>query len=176
MKECFSESNLFYIPKNGESRGNWWRTVSLIHVKWQEEKTTWLRILSCTAMKGRLNLVLLCLCFLLACYYLIVVVDSHIRRVILVTEETTVTHQVSHGSWQPPSSSQRGTKVKGSHHDDNLLLRSTGIQIVTKRYAAPQALAPTNIKTVLQTSLLHLESNLDRLGLFSPTNGQRSQQ
>ena len=33
-----------------------------------------------------------------------------------------------------------------------------------------------NIKTVRQTSLLHIESNLDRLGLFSPTHGQRSQQ
>ena len=39
-----------------------------------------------------------------------------------------------------------------------------------------QAMAPNNVKTVHQTSLLHLESNLDRLGLLSPTHGQRSQQ
>ena len=39
-----------------------------------------------------------------------------------------------------------------------------------------QAMAPTNVKTVHQTSLLHIESNLNRLGLLSPTHGQRSQQ
>ena len=33
----------------------------------------------------------------------------------------------------------------------------------------------TNVKTVHQTSLLHIESNLDRLELLSPTHGQRSQ-
>ena len=36
-------------------------------------------------------------------------------------------------------------------------------------------MAPTNVKTVHQTSLLHIESNLDRLGLLSPTHDQRSQ-
>ena len=72
--------------------------------------------------------------------------------------------------------SQRGTKVNGSHHGDNPLLRPTGIQIATKSYAALQAMAPTNIKTVDQTSLLHIESNLDRLGMLSPTHDQRSQQ
>ena len=39
-----------------------------------------------------------------------------------------------------------------------------------------QAMAPTNVKTVHQTSLFHIESNLDRLGLLSPTPCQRSQQ
>ena len=39
-----------------------------------------------------------------------------------------------------------------------------------------QAMVQTNVKTVHQTSLLHTESNLDRLGLLSPTHGQRSQQ
>ena len=34
-----------------------------------------------------------------------------------------------------------------------------------------QAIPPTNAKTVHQTSLLHIESNLDRLGLLSPTHG-----
>ena len=33
-----------------------------------------------------------------------------------------------------------------------------------------------NVQTVHQTSLLHTESSLDRLGLFSPTHDQRSQQ
>ena len=37
-------------------------------------------------------------------------------------------------------------------------------------------MAPTNIKTVHQTSLLHIESSLDRLGLLSPIPDQRSQQ
>ena len=51
------------------------------------------------------------------------------------------------GTW-----SQRGTKVNGSHHDDNPLLRPTGIQIATKSYTTLQAMAPTNNKTVHQTS------------------------
>ena len=37
-------------------------------------------------------------------------------------------------------------------------------------------MTPTNVQTVHQTSLLHIESNLDRLGLLSPTHGQLSQQ
>ena len=51
------------------------------------------------------------------------------------------------GTW-----SQKGTKVNGSHHGDNPLLRPTGIQIATKCYATLQAMAPTNNKTVNQTS------------------------
>ena len=51
------------------------------------------------------------------------------------------------GTW-----SQRGIKVNGSHHGDNPLLRPTGIQIATKSYATLQAIAPTNNKTVNQTS------------------------
>ena len=39
-----------------------------------------------------------------------------------------------------------------------------------------QAMTSSNVKTVYQTSLLHIESNLDRLRLLSPTHGQRSQQ
>ena len=87
----------------------------------------------------------------------VVVVDSHIQRIVLATEETTVTKQVSHRPIKRQSRlwSQRGTKVNGSHHGDNPLLRPTGIQIATKSYAALQAMAPTNIKTVHQTSLLH---------------------
>ena len=44
------------------------------------------------------------------------------------------------GTW-----SQRGTKVNGSHHGDNPLLRPTGIQIATKSYATLQAM-PTKKK------------------------------
>ena len=108
----------------------------------------------------------------------VVVVDSHIQRIVLATEETTVTQQVSPRPIKCQSRlwSQRGTKVNGSHHGDNPLLRPTGIQIATKSYAALQAMAPTNIKTVHQISLLHIESNLDRLGMLSPTHDQRSQQ
>ena len=87
----------------------------------------------------------------------VVVVDSHIQLIVLATEETTVTQQVSHRPIKRQSRlwSQRCTKVNGSHHGDNPLLRPTGIQIATKSYAALQAMAPTNIKTVHQTSLLH---------------------
>ena len=113
-------------------------------------------------------------------YYtvVVVVVDSHIQRIVLATEKTTVTQQMSHRPIKCQSRlwSQRGTKVNGSHHGDNSLLRQTGIQIATKRYAALQATASTNVKTVHQTSFLHIESNLDRLGLLSPTHDQRSQQ
>ena len=47
-----------------------------------------------------------------------VVVDSHIQRIVLATEETTVTQQVSHRPIKRQSRlwSQRGTKVNGSHH------------------------------------------------------------
>ena len=37
-------------------------------------------------------------------------------------------------------------------------------------------MAPTNVKTIHQASLLHFEGNLDRLGLLSPAHGQRFQQ
>ena len=107
-----------------------------------------------------------------------VVVDSHIQRNVLATEETTVTQQVSHRPIKCQIGSrswlQIGTKVNGlHHHGDNLLLRP----IATRRVAALQAMAPTNVKTVHQTSLLHnIESNLDRLGMLSPTHDKRSQQ
>ena len=108
----------------------------------------------------------------------LLILYSHIQRIVLATEKTTMTQQVSHRSIKCQSRlwSQRGTKVNGSHHGDNPLLRPTGIQIATKSYAALQAMAPTNMKTVHQTSLLHIESNLDRFGMLSPTHDQRSQQ
>ena len=66
----------------------------------------------------------------LKCTVVVVVVDSHIQRIVLATEETTVTQQVSHRPIKCQSRlwSQRGTKVNGSHHGDNPLLRPTGIQ------------------------------------------------
>ena len=107
-------------------------------------------------------------------------VDSHVQRMALATEEITVLQQVSHRPIKCQSRlwSQRGTKVNGSHHGDSPLLRPTGIQIATKSCATLQAMTPTNnIKTVHQTSLLHIiESNLDRFGLLSPTHDQPSQQ
>ena len=107
----------------------------------------------------------------------VVVVDSHIQRIVLATEETTVTREVSHRPIKCQSRlwSQRGTEVNGPHHGDDPLLRPTGIQIATKSYAALQAMAPTNIKTVHQTSFLHIENSLDRLGILSPTHDQRTQ-
>ena len=39
-----------------------------------------------------------------------------------------------------------------------------------------KSMAPTNVKTVHQTALLHIKSKFDRLGLLSPTHGQCSQQ
>ena len=54
------------------------------------------------------------------------VVDLHIQRIVLATEEIRVAQRVSH---RPiikclfRSRPQRGTKVNGSHHGDNLLLR-----------------------------------------------------
>ena len=38
-----------------------------------------------------------------------------------------------------------------------------------------QAMAPTNVETAHQTSSFHIQSNLDLLGLLSPTHGQRFQ-
>ena len=57
-----------------------------------------------------------------------VVVDSHIQRSVLGTEETTVTQQVSHRPIKCQSRlwSQRGTKVNGSHRGGNPLLKPNG--------------------------------------------------
>ena len=50
----------------------------------------------------------------------VVVVDSHIQHIVLATEDTTVTQQVSHGPIKCQSRlwSQRGIKVNGSYHGD----------------------------------------------------------
>ena len=73
----------------------------------------------------------------------VVVDDSHVQRIVLATEETTVTQQVSHIpiKYQSRLWSQRGTKVHESHHGDNPLLRPTGIQIATKSCETLQAMA-----------------------------------
>ena len=115
----------------------------------------------------------------LICLVVVVVaVDSHIQRIVLPTEETTATQQVSHRVIKCQSRlwPQKCSKVNGSHRGENSILRPTGIQIATKTHATLQAMAPTNIKTVHQASLPHIESSLDRLGLLLPTHSQRSQQ
>ena len=71
------------------------------------------------------------------------------------------------GTW-----SQRGTKVNGSHHGDNPLLRPTGIQIATKSYATLQVQQwhrPIIAKRFIKLSLLHIESSLD-LRRMTPNN------
>ena len=67
------------------------------------------------------------------------------------------------GTW-----SQRGTKVNGSHHGDNPLLRQTGIQIATKSYATLQAMAPTNDKTVHRTSFTPYQPRSTRIVVAYP--------
>ena len=94
--------------------------------------------------------------------------------VFTLTDRASTIHSNIRGC-QSGTWSQRGTKVNGSHHGDNPLLRPTGIQIATKSYATLQAMAPIT-KRFTKTPLLHIESSLDRLGLLSPTHDQRSQQ
>ena len=107
----------------------------------------------------------------LALVILVGLAKKTVELTLLVVKWSAVRNQCQSRLW-----SKRGTKVNGSHRGYNPLLRPTGIQIATKSYAALQAMAPTNIKTVHQTSLLQIESNLDRLGMLSPTHEQRSQQ
>ena len=75
------------------------------------------------------------------------------------------------GTW-----SQRGTKINGSHHGDNPLLRPTGIQIATK--SCDSTSNSTDQYQNGSSNLLtpYIDSSLDRLGLLSPTHDQRSQQ
>ena len=72
------------------------------------------------------------------------------------------------GTW-----SQRGTKVNGSHHGDNPLLRPTGIQIATKVMRLYKRWHRPITKRLIKPPLLHnIESSPSR----SPTHDQRSQQ
>ena len=86
-------------------------------------------------------------------YVCMYVWSSHVVVVVVFTltdRASTIPSNIrgcQSGTW-----SQRGTKVNGSHHGDNPLLRPTGIQLATKSYAILQAMAPTNSKTVHQTS------------------------
>ena len=85
----------------------------------------------------------------ITCYFNVVVVVV-VVVFTLTDRASTIPSNIrgcQSGTW-----SQRGTKVNGSHHGDNPLLRPTGIQIATKSYATLQAMAPTNNKTVSQTS------------------------
>ena len=56
------------------------------------------------------------------------ITHSHIQRIVLASEETTVTHRVNHRpiKCQSRSWSQRGTEVNDSHHGDSPLLILTG--------------------------------------------------
>ena len=79
-----------------------------------------------------------------ACMYVVVVFFT------LTDRASTIPSNIrgcQSGTW-----SQKGTKVNRSHRGDNPLLRPIGIQIATKSYATLQAMAPTIIKTVHQTS------------------------
>ena len=85
-------------------------------------------------------------------YYLLLIAVVVVVVFTLTDRASTIPSNIrgcQSGTW-----SQRGTKVNGSHHGDNPLLSPTGIQIATKSYATLQATAPTNSKTVHQTSLL----------------------
>ena len=53
---------------------------------------------------------------------------------------------------------------------------SKSLHIEDKLCDTLQAMARTNAETVHQISLFHIQSNLDRLGLLSPTYSQRPQQ
>ena len=66
-------------------------------------------------------------------------------------------------------------KVIKSHTKSCLAIVIGGLH-EDKLWDTLQAMVPTNVKTAHQTSLPHIESNLDPLGLLSPTHGQRSQQ
>ena len=108
--------------------------------------------------------------------------DLYVLLVVVVVVVFTLTDRAStipsnirgcqSGTW-----SQRGTKVNGSHHGDNPLLRPTGIQIATKVMRLYKRWHRPITKRFIKRPLLHIiESSLDRLGLLSPTHDQRSQQ
>ena len=113
--------------------------------------------------------------------------------IVLETEETTETQQVSHRpiKYQPRSWSQIGTKVNGSHHGDSPLCldqqgsksRQNPCQVQptenignswvssSRRATRRQVMqhftiigAEHSVETVHQTFLLRIESSLDRVG------------
>ena len=66
--------------------------------------------------------------------------------------------------------------IQHSHQSDSKRFLAIGGLHGDKLCDILQAMTPTSVETVRQTSLFHIESNPDRLELLSPTNGQRSQQ
>ena len=80
----------------------------------------------------------------------VVVLDSHIQRIVLATEETTATKQVSHRPIKRRSRSWslRRTEVNGSHHGDGPLLKQIGIQIATESLPGPTNREPVGVKTM----------------------------
>ena len=73
-------------------------------------------------------------------------------------------------------SRQNPRQVQATENVGNSCFLALGGLNEDKLCDTSQAMAPTNLKTVYQNSLLHIESKLDRLGLLSPTHGQSSQQ
>ena len=68
-------------------------------------------------------------CLILQCQ----LVHTFIQCIVLATEETPATQQVSYRPIKCQSRSwSQSDKVNGPHHGDNPLLKSTGIEIATK--------------------------------------------
>ena len=112
--------------------------------------------------------------------YRLVVVDSHVQRIVLATEETTVIQQVSHIDLSNANPACGHKEVR----------RSTGHIMVTTRYADQpgsksrqkvlwlykQWHRPISERFIKHPYSIYIESNLDRLEMLSPTHDQRSQQ
>ena len=113
-------------------------------------------------------------CYIIYTLWLSLLIDLHIQRIVLATEETTATQQVSH---RAPACGHKEVRRPTGH-----------IIMVTIRYSDQQGSTwrqklcdstsngTDQCQNGSQTSLLHIERNLDRLGLSSPTHDQRSQQ
>ena len=108
--------------------------------------------------------------------------SSYVHVVVVVVVFFTLTDRAStvpsnicgcqFGTW-----SQRGTKVNRSHHGTTRYSDQQGSksrQKVMRLYKRWHR--PIISKRFIKPPLLHIESSLDRLGLLSPTDDQRSQQ
>ena len=120
----------------------------------------------------------------LHCYCCCCLIHTYIQRIVLATKEKLRRHNKSaiyryYLSNADPACGRKEVR------------RTTGHIMVTTRYSEQQGGSksrqnvmrlykqwhrPINVKMVHQTSLRHIESNLDRLGLLSPTHDWRSQQ
>ena len=76
-------------------------------------------------------------CIILKILLIVVIVDSHIQRIVLATEETTVTQQVSH----------RPIKCRSRFCGHKEVRRSTGHILVTTRYDTQTKRDPNRDKT-----------------------------